>query len=288
MLKIDRLGWAAGVCGVAYGLRIGIRVNKREVLASLEPCLPPAWKPASSPIVDRLYSLVVGAGPARPNVRFFHLLYGGAARLARTLILEDVFEALESDLQLYVAEHACRRLFVHAGVVEWKGRAIIIPGRSFSGKSTLVAALLQAGATYYSDEYAVFDAQGRVHPYPRPLSLRGPAGSRPQRQWASALGVRTGRGPLPVAVIAFTKYQPEGRWRPRRLTAGKAVLELLGHTVSVRRQPEIALTRLQQVVAQAQTLKGERGEANDMSAALLKTVEQEWATRPAVKTVTAS
>ena len=100
MLKIDRLGWAAGVCGVAHGLRIGIRVTKQEVLASLEPCLPPTWKPASSPIVDRLYSLVVGAGPARPNVRFYHLLYGGAARLARTLILEDVFEALESDLQL--------------------------------------------------------------------------------------------------------------------------------------------------------------------------------------------
>jgi hypothetical protein len=275
MLKIDRLGWAVGLCGVAYGVRFGIRVNRQEILPSLDRCLPPVWKPAPSPVVDRLYSLVVGTSPVRPSVRFYHVLYAGAARLARTMVLDDVFDALESDLQLYVAEQARRRLFVHAGVVGWKGRAIVIPGRSLSGKSTLVAALLDAGATYYSDEYAVFDAQGRVHPYARPLSLRGEPGSRPQRHRAEALGGRNGSRPLPVGLIALTKYRSQGRWRPRRLTAGKAVLELLAHTVSVRRQPEIALTRLEQVVAQTQTLKGVRGEANEMVAGLLKTVERE-------------
>ena len=43
-------------------------------------------------------------------------------------------------------------------IVTWgRGRAIVIPGRTFSGKSTLVAELVRAGATYYSDEYAVED-----------------------------------------------------------------------------------------------------------------------------------
>jgi len=83
-----------------------------------------------------------------------------------------VFEAFETDLQLYVAEMAPRRLFVHAGVVGWRGQAIIIPGRTFTGKTTLVAALVKAGATYYSDEYAVLDVRGRVHPYARPLGIR--------------------------------------------------------------------------------------------------------------------
>jgi hypothetical protein len=274
MRKIDRLGWAAGLSGMAFGLRIGIRVNKPEVLDSLESCLPPTWEPTSAPIVERLYSVVAGGNAARPNVRFYHLLYGGSARLARTLVLEDVFAALESDLQLYVAEYARRRVFVHAGVVGWKGRAIILPGRTFSGKSTLVAALLRAGATYYSDEYAVFDAQGRVHPYARPLSLRTQGSVRPLRRRAEALGGRTGRRPLPVGLIALTGFRPHGRWRPRTLTPGRAVLELLTHTVSVRRQPDVAMTRLQRVAEQTRTVKGIRGEADEMAAALLERAEE--------------
>ncbi len=86
--------------------------------------------------------------------------------------LEQVMRALESDLQITVALNAKNRLFVHAGVVGWRSQAILIPGRTFSGKSTLVEALVRAGATYYSDEFAVLDSKGRVHPYTRPLSLR--------------------------------------------------------------------------------------------------------------------
>ena len=46
-----------------------------------------------------------------------------------------------------------------------------LPGHSFSGKSTLVAALVRAGAVYYSDEFAVLDPDGFVHPYAKALSL---------------------------------------------------------------------------------------------------------------------
>jgi len=68
----------------------------------------------------------------------------------------------------YIALWARRRVFVHAGVVAWQGRAVLIPGRTLSGKSWLVRALVRAGAEYYSDEFAVLDARGRVHPYPLP------------------------------------------------------------------------------------------------------------------------
>ena len=71
-----------------------------------------------------------------------------------------------------IAEVARNRVFVHAGVVGWKGRAIVIPGRSYSGKSTLVSELIRAGAAYYSDEYAVFDSRGRVYPFAKPLEMR--------------------------------------------------------------------------------------------------------------------
>ncbi len=184
MVKIDRLVWAAGMTLTAYGVRIGIRANSPEVLERLTEYLPPAWEPSSSALVDQLYSLVVGGPDPRPGIRRFHLLYAGAARLARTHLLTEVLERFGSDLQLYTAEMAPNRLFVHAGVVGWQGKAILLPGRSYSGKSTLVAALLQAGATYYSDEYALLDARGRVHPYPKPLSLRSPTGEPPRQYTA--------------------------------------------------------------------------------------------------------
>src|SRR4051794_20574153 len=64
----------------------------------------------------------------------------------------------------------------------------VIPRVSHSGKTTLVAALVRAGATYYSDEYAVFDAQGSVHPYARPLGIRDGNGDRPRRCPVQELG----------------------------------------------------------------------------------------------------
>src|SRR5713226_2163874 len=123
MQKLDRLGWAAGICFVAYGLRVGIRVNNPAVLSQVVPCLPVGWKPALSPAVDIMYSVIVGGDEPRPGIRRFHLLYAGSARLARTMELDQVFEILESDLQLRMAELAPRRIFVHAGVVGWRGRA---------------------------------------------------------------------------------------------------------------------------------------------------------------------
>jgi hypothetical protein len=254
-------------------MRIGIRTNEPEVLGQVRPLLPPGWKPSSSQFVDRLYSLRVGGDGRSAAVRNYSLLYAGPQRLARSLELDDLFEPLENDLQLFVAESAHRRVFVHAGVVGWRGQAILIPGRSFTGKSSLVAALVRAGATYYSDEYAVLDPHGRVHPYPRRLSIRGAGGQPPRRCTPEALGGRTGSQPLPVGLVVVTSYRPGAHWRPRGLPTGHAALALLGNTVPAQRKPAAVLDALQQVVSHATTLKGVRGEAGPVAAALLKRLE---------------
>ena len=268
MDRIDRLGWAAGISFVSYGLRIGIRASKREVLDRLTDLLPPYTKPARGSRVQRLYSLVVGRNTRGSNIRRFNMLYVDSVRVARSMQLNEVLDALESDLQLYVADTARRRLFVHAGVVGWNGRAIVIPGRSHSGKSTLVAALLEAGATYYSDEYAVFDEQGRVHPYAKRLTLRHESGWRAgklQYEHDGGVGVK----PLPVGLVVITNHRAGARWRPSPMSQAKAVMALLTHTVSVRRQPKRALAILPRIAAQAVVLKGARGEAGEMIEYLL-------------------
>jgi hypothetical protein len=240
------------------------------MLARMVDLLPPGCRPSRASRVDRLYSLVAGGNANGLGLRRFSLLYADAMRVARSLEIDEVLCALESDVQLYVAAGARRRLFVHAGVVGWRGRAIVMPGQSMSGKSTLVAALLEAGATYYSDEYAVFDDRGRVHPYPKALSLRDGSGAGRLKAPSPELG--RGAEPLPLGLVAVTRYHAGARWRPLPLSPGRAGIELLAHTVAARRQPARTLSVLSRALADSVALKGARGEAADVADAVIGAV----------------
>ena len=271
--KLERLGWAGGIAFDSYGTRLGIRVTDPAVLPRIAALLPPGWAAAGSPVVEGLYSLKIGQPDPRRRSRPYHLLYQGIGRLARTPDFEELLGILESDLHAQVAAHARGFLFVHAGVVGWQGRAIVLPGRSFSGKTSLVAALVRAGATYYSDEYAVLDAEGQVHPYPKPLSLRGEDGSPAGTCTAEELGGQSGGPALPIGLIASAKYQPPASWRPRPLSPGQTLMALLDNTVQVRRQPEQALAILQKAASSAAGFKSRRGEADTAAAWILKRLE---------------
>ncbi|CAN5708892.1 hypothetical protein BH20ACI3_BH20ACI3_03410 [soil metagenome] len=245
--------------------------------------LPPGWKPASSPVVINMYSLLMTSASSRPNVRRFSILYEGGTRAARSLDPELVLKVFESDVQIYVGILAQRRIFVHAGVVEWHGQAIVIPGRSMSGKTTLTAELVRAGATYYSDEYAVLDERGRVHPYPRQLGMRTPGAAEQTKVRAEALGGRVGVKPLPVGMVVVSRYEAGARWRPRRLSAARGALELLANTVPARARPEESLTSIQQAVMNATVFKGRRGEAKETVEFILQSLS-----RPSSVTVSAA
>jgi len=271
MERIDRLGWAAGLAFASFGVRVGIRVSDPEVLRRLPPLLPPGSKLVSPPTVDWLYSLVVGGRRRRSGPRRYHLLYSDGERLMRTLDLDQALRLLEIELSLWVAEAARRRVFVHAGVIAKDGRAILIPGRSLSGKTTLVTALLDAGASYYSDEYAPIDLRGRVHPYPVPLGIRKSGSERlPAKRPVESVGGVAGTKPLPVGLVVVTRYRPGVRWRSRQLSPGQAVLELLDNTLPVRRKPKRVLDTLLLIAAQVPVLKGTRGEAKEIARRILE------------------
>lgn len=273
MQGIDRLGWAAGFTFESYGLRLGIRVNDPAVLPRIVKLLPPGWKPARSDDPREIFSLFVGGPGARPGVKRYHLVYQGPTRVSRTHDLDEAIEALESDLRLYVAMWANRRVFVHAGVVEWQGRAIVLPGPTYSGKSTLVAALVRAGARYYSDEYAVLDSLGRVHPYPAPLSMRVPGAAWPERRPASAGAKPSSAKPLPVGLVALSRYRERARWRPQTLSPGQGVLAMLANTVPARLKPSDSLVAIERALSHTKALRGFRGEADEVAGQLLQALE---------------
>jgi hypothetical protein len=243
----------------SYGVRFGITWDPDDVQLNLDHVLPPGSSKIPAATATDWFALdreVSGPGAVLRLTK-------NKEEVNRFLSGELATDLLESALQLHVAEFAEPDLFVHAGVVIVRGRAIVFPGRSFSGKSTLVAALVRAGADYSSDEYAVFSSEGLVSAYPRRISLRdGPLGP--------ASRVKTSRadpGPDPVRIavglVLFSTYKADGDWHFELLEPATGVTELCQHTVAMRRRPRDAFDVFTKVVSNVPVLKGTRGEISE-------------------------
>jgi hypothetical protein len=141
--------------------------------------------------------------------------------------------------------------------------AVVIPGPSFSGKSSLVAEFVRSGATYLSDEFAVLDTDGLVHPYPKPLSLRNEGLSQSDFD-VGELGGTAGEDALPVALVLMSRYVPGAHWAPRELSRGEATLAVLANTIPAQDRPEQSLSAVTNALRDAVTLEGERGEAAEV------------------------
>ena len=213
-----------------YGVEVRVvDAAGAELCQRLRDTLPPEFAAAAgaaSVVVS--YVVTVGTQPVTAE----HPGYRVTPRRVEVFAAateEDVFAWLCQDIDNAVAQRSRQMLFVHAGVVGWRGLAIVIPGRSHTGKSTLVAELVRRGAVYYSDEFAVLDDTGRVHPYRRPLVLRGEstaAARSPPRAGGCADGAAADRPrSWPDA------YQPGATWRPTVVRGARAVLPLIDGTV---------------------------------------------------------
>lgn len=253
----------------AFGTSFGLRSNDRLLLlnAALR-ARSLGWTDANDDDSEVGYELRRRRSVDR-YLRWSFDLHCGGSLIRRTTDLAELLEAFESHAKIQTAYHAKGRLFVHAGVVSWRGRGIVLPGRSHAGKSTLVKALVEGGAEYYSDEFAVLDEAGRVHPYPLPISIRAGASQPAVRTPIAALGGRVGAGPVPVDLIVVTQYHRGARWRPRPLSGSEAFLALMENTVAARQPPERTMPILRQAVLTAKCIESRRGDARGVARAVL-------------------
>jgi predicted 2-oxoglutarate/Fe(II)-dependent dioxygenase YbiX len=191
---------------------------------------------------------------------------------------EGMLRWLGSEIDRTVAEHSPEGLFVHAGVVAWRERAILVPGRSTTGKSTLVEELVRRGAMYYSDEYAVLDDEGRVHPYARLPVLRDGAG-QPRPVALDELRARGPAEPLPVTLVMSTCYRPGAVWRPAIVRGSRAVLPVIDNTVLARSQSARTLRLAARLAPTVVTLHGARPEAREVAPRLLDLLDDALVSR---------
>ena len=248
----------------SFGFLAEISVSSDCSLSALEDYLPPYRKPGFEGQPDRAYA--IESRESEPGGSTCYRLMRGLRLLHEGELLTDVLSAFESDLALAIAtDDRHEMVFVHAGVVAWQHGAVVIPGQSRCGKSTLVMALVSAGGHYFSDEFAVFDSDGLVHPYQRVPSLRG------ADRWAQgtktredALMLERVAEPVVVQGVLLSSYASQARFSPQSMSSGRGVLKLLEHAVSAQLDPQRVLRSLVRAVEGVKVWEGERGEAAEV------------------------
>jgi hypothetical protein len=254
-----------GISFEAFGVTMSVATNRRAARDRLPEILPPGWRPC--PDADAKHRLAIVA-----EDRGTYAVDDAGVYLFESVTLDTALEILEREVRVRIAREARDRIFIHAGVVGRAGGALLLPGSSFTGKTTLVAALVRAGATYYSDEYAALDDDGLVHPYAKPLSLRV-NDHRHRNHHVESLGGTAGDRPLPVRAIVVTNYRRAAKWAPKPLSTGDGALALLAHTIPARERPAECLRATRRAAEDAIVVKGDRGEAEDVVPLLLAELE---------------
>ncbi|MFT3745243.1 MAG: hypothetical protein QM785_13230 [Pyrinomonadaceae bacterium] len=200
------------------------------------------------------------------------LIHNGAELGASDTELK-AYRFFDSILRVSVGEKAPDRVFLHAGVVGWEGKAIVMPADSFQGKSTLTAELVKQGAEYYSDDFAIIDEDALVHPFPRRIAMRT-EDFKTYDLGIDDIGGKVGIEPIPVGVILLTGYQPDAVWDPQVETAGAGVLKLIPFTLSIRDRPEFSVAVLHKLASRAIIVSSLRGSAERFAKTLLDFVDK--------------
>lgn len=247
----------------SYGVTLGVCADRVDLMPRLRELVPPVHRQSEHDAVEHrlllstvdpthyavAYTLRQGQEVSTGNID---------AAILSAVDLELALAMLGAHVHGCVARFAPDHVFVNAAVVEHGGSAIVLPGRGMSGRTTLANALVEAGATPYSEMFAAVDRSGRVHPY---------------LTESPELAQDSGEG-LPVGAVVLTQYVPGAQWAPQRLSRGEATIELLTHTVPAQESPEHAMRGVVSMLAgNPAVLRGDRGEAADVAAQLLADIE---------------
>ena len=248
------------------GLRVSIAASQPSLLDSIVAMLEPEIQPTVPGEVDVAYQIKEEDGAVGGEK---YSLFEQEQLVGCDLNFAAALQLLERELHHFVAQHSKDHVFIHAGVVGWAGQAILLPGQTYSGKSTVVMELVRAGARYYSDEYAVIDPSGRVHPFRRPIRLRDPRGGI-NRIPIGNFGESEPTGAvLEARLILFTTYQRCGRWDMTRLSEGEAMMGLIQNTVAARVRVAASMRAAAQLARSAKAFAGTRGESAESVAEIL-------------------
>jgi hypothetical protein len=254
-----------------YGVEVRITDNTGgELCRRLQESLPPEFG-ARDGAEAEIVSYVVNAGnaPGTSERSGYRVSCGGREGFTASTE-EELLHCLNEHIDNTIALRSRQKLFVHAGVVGWRGLAIVIPGPGLTGKSMLVAELVRRGAEYYSDKFAVLDDTGAVHPYRRALVLRGHERTEPN----DLRLIREGTSmPLHIGLIVATPYRQGAAWRPAVLRGARAVLSVVQAAVRAREETARILQVAARIAPNVVSITGLRPEAAELAPRILDAID---------------
>jgi hypothetical protein len=257
--------------GVKLGLRSNNSVLIKRLKARLPDILPIERRDIQESEAIHWFSIVKNSGAGK-----HYKIYKELEIISTDLLIGEILDVLESQIRITIAEFAENFVFLHAGVIGWRGMAIVIPGKSFSGKTTLVAELVKRNCDYLSDEYAVIDEKGFVHPFPKKLSLRGILDDYRQVDFdVEELGGARAQTPLPIGFLLITEYNKKIKKPNLKVQSpGEGLMASVANSISVRRTPKFVLKVLSSFINKVVILKTKRGDVAEFADLFLNYLEK--------------
>ena len=210
-----------------------------DMEAVFQDCLSYSARPTRTIVIgrnDHLYSIDDSAGEAVAGLTRVDL---------PNFVMEAVVRALIEDISTGVA--------LHAGAVRWNGKAVLVAGPSGSGKSSLIAWLMDCGFEYLTDEAAVLDSGGMLLGMPRALVVKPGAAEKvacfPAFEGAYVvqagfhtmvrpLTARFGTGASPCGLIIFPIFERSATLSITPLSAAQTAMRLVECNLNARNLPD--------------------------------------------------
>ncbi|MGE0704207.1 MAG: hypothetical protein AB7F99_08595 [Vicinamibacterales bacterium] len=191
--------------------------------------------------------------------------------------------ALLQQTLFHLADKSGGGLLLHAAAASWRGRAVLFPGKTGTGKSTLMSWLMTKGFDYLTDElvYVPFGSDN-VDPFVRPLNIKSSAKgalapaiidfdalasqlmSSPSVTLVprSALGQKGNVGSTPVGLIVFPTFQSTASFVFDALPRAATGMGLMSCLINARNLPDHGFPEATRL---AKSVPGFRLEYSDFS-----------------------
>jgi hypothetical protein len=240
-------------------------------------------------VAEPVYS-VVDDGPRFTNR---YALYFDGQPIIRTPFEPLALAFLLWHLNIAVVAASDRYLLVHAAAAAHNGSAILLPAAKDSGKTTLVARLVQRGCGYFTDEATAIDPVTlAVRAYPKPLAVeRGSwevlADLRPdlaerflpyvRDQWhvvPDSIRPDAIAEPCAPRLIVSPHYEAGARTNLEAISRAQAVLLLAENAFNFESHKADGLHAFANLVTGCECYRLTIGSHDDASDAVMRVVEQ--------------